>query len=176
MCHWSFSISSQRVRMIHLPQFFGLIIFKNRLLLKNNLTGEFLTQMASNAENVFIWWRHHDYCTMLYCKDEKKLYELTWDTSISIQIQLCIASVILNSEEFLNSFLGVSMVQWVSMCAKVWDMGIKIDKGSLTSSGWFYINVIQTHRSCIIFTQNINILETYFQQFVKHILCYKWIY
>ena len=23
------------------------------------LTGEFLTQMASNAENVSIWWRHH---------------------------------------------------------------------------------------------------------------------
>ena len=22
-------------------------------------TGEFLAQMASNAENVFIWWRHH---------------------------------------------------------------------------------------------------------------------
>ena len=24
-------------------------------------TGEFLTQMASNAENVSIWWRHHDH-------------------------------------------------------------------------------------------------------------------
>ena len=24
-------------------------------------TGEFPAQMASNAENVFIWWRHHDY-------------------------------------------------------------------------------------------------------------------
>ena len=23
------------------------------------MTGEFLAQMASNAENVFIWWRHH---------------------------------------------------------------------------------------------------------------------
>ena len=23
-------------------------------------TGEFPTQMASNAENVSIWWRHHD--------------------------------------------------------------------------------------------------------------------
>ena len=26
-------------------------------------TGEFPTQMASNAENVSIWWRHHDYAT-----------------------------------------------------------------------------------------------------------------
>ena len=25
-----------------------------------SVTGEFLAQMASNAENVFIWWRHHD--------------------------------------------------------------------------------------------------------------------
>ena len=24
-------------------------------------TGEFPTQMASNAENVSIWWRHHEY-------------------------------------------------------------------------------------------------------------------
>ena len=24
------------------------------------VTGEFITQMASNAENVSIWWRHHD--------------------------------------------------------------------------------------------------------------------
>ena len=25
-------------------------------------TGEFLAQMASNAENVSIWWRHHAKC------------------------------------------------------------------------------------------------------------------
>ena len=25
------------------------------------VTGEFLTKMASNAENVYIWWRHHVY-------------------------------------------------------------------------------------------------------------------
>ena len=24
------------------------------------VTGEFLAQKASNAENIFIWWRHHD--------------------------------------------------------------------------------------------------------------------
>ena len=27
-------------------------------------TGEFPSQMASNAENVFIWWRHHGYKTL----------------------------------------------------------------------------------------------------------------
>ena len=25
------------------------------------VTGEFPAQMASNAENVSIWWRHHDF-------------------------------------------------------------------------------------------------------------------
>ena len=28
------------------------------------VTGEFPAQMACNAENVSIWWRHHD---ILYC-------------------------------------------------------------------------------------------------------------
>ena len=27
------------------------------------VTGEFPAQMASNAENVSIWWRHHDLAT-----------------------------------------------------------------------------------------------------------------
>ena len=34
-------------------------------------TGEFLAQMASNAENVSIWWRHHD-LVKLYSWDVKK--------------------------------------------------------------------------------------------------------
>ena len=31
------------------------------------VTGEFPTQMASSAENVFIWWRHHDSCIWDVC-------------------------------------------------------------------------------------------------------------
>ena len=30
------------------------------------VTGEFPSQMASNAENVSIWWRHHDGMAMHY--------------------------------------------------------------------------------------------------------------
>ena len=30
------------------------------------VTGEFPAPMASNAENVSIWWRHHDF-TGFYC-------------------------------------------------------------------------------------------------------------
>ena len=31
-------------------------------------TGEFPAQMASNAEKVFIWWRHHDFRAFEYIK------------------------------------------------------------------------------------------------------------
>ena len=38
------------------------------------VTGEFSSQSASNAENVFIWWRHHHYvhgsCFAVFCCDE----------------------------------------------------------------------------------------------------------
>ena len=30
-----------------------------------SVTGEFAAQMASNAENVFIWWRHHESCACI---------------------------------------------------------------------------------------------------------------
>ena len=36
--------------------------------LRGELTGEFPTQMARNAENVSIWWRYHEYdihCTII---------------------------------------------------------------------------------------------------------------
>ena len=32
-------------------------------------TGEFPAQMASNAENVYIWWRHHDIYLRSYSAD-----------------------------------------------------------------------------------------------------------
>ena len=37
-------------------------------------TGEFSAQMASNAENVSIWWRHHDTCqNMAEVRDTKPI-------------------------------------------------------------------------------------------------------
>ena len=49
------------------------------------VTGEFPTQMASNAENVSIWWRHHDnhisYHTILHTNSwERANMELTINT------------------------------------------------------------------------------------------------
>ena len=42
-----YSDADQRKHQISAPLAFG--------------TGEFPVQMASNAENVSIWWRHHEY-------------------------------------------------------------------------------------------------------------------
>ena len=33
------------------------------------VTGEFPAQMASNAENVSIWWRHHERCNLVMTSD-----------------------------------------------------------------------------------------------------------
>ena len=39
------------------------------------VTGEFPTQMASNAENISIWWRHHVVQYFKYTRAKKKSYE-----------------------------------------------------------------------------------------------------
>ena len=48
------------------------------------VTGEFPAQMASNAENVSIWWRHHGKCVLLgirkkhtYTKTERWVFKLS---------------------------------------------------------------------------------------------------
>ena len=38
-------------------------------------TGEFPAQMASNAENVSIWWRHHENPTSCRCRIEPLLFD-----------------------------------------------------------------------------------------------------
>ena len=50
------------------------------------VTGEFPTQRTSNAENVSIWWRHHDLGSFVQCVDTDsisnvtfpRLFELHW--------------------------------------------------------------------------------------------------
>ena len=41
---------------------------------KSPATGEFPAQKASNAENVFIWWRHHGYAPFLFYNTYGKIY------------------------------------------------------------------------------------------------------
>ena len=73
------------------------------------MTGEFPAQMASNAENVFIWWRHHALSGMYVVNSKKcqivdpvaiihqKLKEenFLWITGIAISLTDCIKKVTL---------------------------------------------------------------------------------
>ena len=44
----------------------------------SSVTGEFPAQKASNAENVSIWWQHHD-ITSLSSKPRSAYFNLLWD-------------------------------------------------------------------------------------------------
>ena len=51
-------------------------------------TGEFPTQMASNAENVSIWWRHHE--SVRWWKQTNMHYsDATWASQITDKSTVC---------------------------------------------------------------------------------------
>ena len=63
------SVSNQQPHDCLLNRLFRRISKKTSMLRVTGLcvgnspgTGEFLAQMASNAENISIWWRHHEIC------------------------------------------------------------------------------------------------------------------
>ena len=69
------------------------------------VTGEFPAQMASNAESVSIWWRHHDslfpviaFFMQIYlcpcCKDTKLKH---WGVLLTSVLPLCASLVSLNA-------------------------------------------------------------------------------
>ena len=45
-------------------------------------TGEFPAQMASNAENVSIWWRHHDLTVRVNSMAPERLFQGQWNKSL----------------------------------------------------------------------------------------------
>ena len=49
-------------------------------------TGEFPTQMASNAENVSIWWRHHDDNTCTHWLHNSMT---DYNTYTNVNLQIC---------------------------------------------------------------------------------------
>ena len=59
------------------------------------VTGEFPTQMASNAENVSIWWRHHEHIeiwtkTTTFCEWLLEVHFLNESLCILMQMSLMI--------------------------------------------------------------------------------------
>ena len=47
------------------------------------VTGEFPTQRASNAENVSIWWRHHDVWLTTHCMMKARLSDVFFDLCLN---------------------------------------------------------------------------------------------
>ena len=47
----------------------------------SQVTGEFPTQRISNAENISIWWRHHDSNTLFYFSEIKQCITVVMMTS-----------------------------------------------------------------------------------------------
>ena len=75
------------------------------------LTDEFLAQMARNAENVSIWWRHHE--RLHAYNDEAMQDEVEWysfvlmfstpDTESALQLHKIILVVVVNIPPHINN-------------------------------------------------------------------------
>ena len=48
------------------------------------VTGEFPAQRVSNAENVSIWWRHHDYCSLLFKWPPEPQRHVAWRSLLGL--------------------------------------------------------------------------------------------
>ena len=82
------------------------------------VTGEFLTQMASNVENVSIWWRHHDYgynfinkYTRLH-RNRKVALVITEDAETCLQSLVTTRAVILTTFLFQCNLLWFRYAKW----------------------------------------------------------------
>ena len=73
------------------------------------VTGEFPTQMASNTENVSIWWRHHVWILM---RTSRSCPPLHWAVVITITLDLTM-------DTFPCSLLDpqfIAQTTWCSLC------------------------------------------------------------
>ena len=86
-------------------------------------TGEFPAQMASNAENVSIWWRHHVYLGFMGCyiKFASYMYGNDYKNTIIFLANTFICNIspyIFNSPmeiELCNVYLFIKQTRW-AMC------------------------------------------------------------
>ena len=73
------------------------------------VTGEFPAQMASNAENVSIWWRHHDFCIYSDLRDQS---HRTWLHSYLLSRLISNSPVTPRTEKFRNSDIQNTPKKW----------------------------------------------------------------
>ena len=116
--------SSQIIENIKAPRHWPLCVGNSPL------TGEFPTQMASNTENVSIWWRHHGTCPMSYNTPLRteirpkfaglyfKMYSSDHSNTVVtyVKISLWSRTYILNwsNPNFgrISNFIEISLVGW----------------------------------------------------------------
>ena len=76
------------------------------------VTGEFPTQMASNVENVSIWWRHHEY-RGCWCSSR---WATRWGHGISIHvIDKSSRNILMSATKGLNQALLASGLLWLNI-------------------------------------------------------------
>ena len=96
--------------------------------------GEFPAQMASYAENVSIWWRHHGQNPALAGKPWVMCCECCVKTSIVITLQplrMCIAQISTSAWDFRNLILP--LILCVSVPCDTRDMFSVLDEDDLTN-------------------------------------------
>ena len=121
-------------------------------------TGEFPAQMASYAENVSIWWRHHG-LKPFTCRSPM------FQSHHQIQCRLLISSVIHDLSEIMWLLMILNMFPrimqyiqniridlanvWKSVAEKTHDTKLDINRGQKQSHSWhFDIQITFSHRCC----------------------------
>ena len=92
-------------------------------------TGEFPTQMASNAENVSIWWRHHEVgITKMWCKSAHlcEMYVCHYNPKPSIWITIVFVPLIWTfhgkeMEWYKKYLVQINIVYFILFCAPLLD-------------------------------------------------------
>ena len=76
--------------------------------------GEFPAQMASNAENVSIWWRHHAYMTSQVCTTI--LHICIWNRLVLIAVKFLIVSLLFGSAELDLELFQIFFITMKFIC------------------------------------------------------------
>ena len=92
-------------------------------------TGEFPAQMASYAENVSIWWRHHVFCILMVIIESVDVIVPDHATSSACTIQV----IQIRQSILLNTFL------WIKIISQSGFQKAKADD-DVTWSGWRLIS------------------------------------
>ena len=115
------------------------------------VTGEFPAQMASNAENVSIWWRHHVLKQWrLIAKGAPRVVKLQWSLiklkNVSKDTTLCVTKLCSSSGPI---YIYIYIYIYICVCVYVCVYHIYVHGSSsriIKSHAEYYIGCIQYHQ------------------------------